>query len=172
MAHGIELCLMALIVLIASVSFAVDQKRGADDAAEVIGKHADMAGEVAVRERAQKEAEQKAKDFLKGKKPGEGVIVHKDFYDVPTHPDSVLHPKDIIVYTGGSGRGKGSAILNDSQPKITPNRSGEKTSTESIYFEKQPDNSIKQDSVTRQEVDRIVANQNVSPPAPRQLGVH
>ena len=157
--------------MIVPTSFAADQRHGADDAAEVIGKHTDMASEVAVRKRAQEKAEQKAMNFLKDKNPGDGVIVHKDFYDVPTHPDSVFHPKDVIVYTGGSGRGKGSAILNDSQPKIIPNRSGEKTSTESVYFEKQTDNSIKQDPVTQQEVDRILSNQKVPPPVPRGLTV-
>ncbi len=122
---------------------------------QVLGTFTSRWGEQEVKDKANKQARDIAKERLKDKPEGSGVIIHKDFYET-SHPESPFKVTGSIVHEGGIGNDKKAAIKKDLEPRIYPSSNGgKKTLAQRTYFQKRADGSISEQPVTRKEVEAV-----------------
>ena len=142
---------------------------GPDDALGTAGFFTDLAGDTAVRERARQEAAAQAQEALRlrDQPPGTGVVMHLDIYR-QNAPESAFQPQEAQVYRGGMGSGQTEAVREGDKPAVHPQVGDrERVGAERLYFEKQPDNSLRQERVTRPEVERARQEpRDAAPPSP------
>ncbi len=162
-----SLRVMSLLAALTPLRVGAEPPAGPDDALGTAGFFTDLAGDTAVRERARQEAAAQAQEALRDQPPGTGVVMHLQIYRERA-PESAFQPQDAQVFQGGMGSGKTEAIRAGENPAVHPARfDRERVGGERIYFEKQPDNSLRQERVTRSEVERVQQDpRDTAPPAP------